>query len=130
MKILNISQNKKRQRLTYNRKFFFCRTGTTKRGLHDRKKDHFKAFQHGTSQTSALADHAIKTGHNVKWDHFEVLASGRSDLHCKIKENVVYYSFNLAIFILFFLVTSLLNFIYIIFVQPSLLRMNVVAYET
>ena len=34
---------------------------------------------------SAVADHAISTGHNI---HFEVLASGRCDLHCKIKETL------------------------------------------
>ena len=33
------------------------------------KKDHFKALK-GISQTSAIADHAVKTGHNIKWDHF------------------------------------------------------------
>ena len=38
--------------------------------------------------TSAVADHAISTGHNIKWDHFEVLASGRCGLHCKIKETL------------------------------------------
>ena len=41
-------------------------------------------------------------------------------------------SIYLTIFILFSVVTSLLNFIYITFefVQPSLLKMHVVAYET
>jgi len=24
-------------------------------------------------------------GHNLKWDHFEILAKGLSDTHCKIK---------------------------------------------
>ena len=24
------------------------------------------------------------SGHNLKWDHFETLAEGRSDTHCKI----------------------------------------------
>jgi len=37
---------------------------------------------------SAVADHAISTGHNIKWDHFEVLASGQCDLHYKIKETL------------------------------------------
>ena len=35
---------------------------------------------------SAIADHVTSTGHNLKWDHFEILAKGRSDTHCKIKE--------------------------------------------
>ena len=41
------------------------------------------------SQTSAIADHAVKTGHNIKWDIFQVLANGSSDLHCKIKETLL-----------------------------------------
>ena len=56
-----------------------------KHRLCDHKKDHFKALN-GISQTSAIADHAVKTGHNIKWDHFQVLANGNSDLHCRIKE--------------------------------------------
>jgi len=26
------------------------------------------------------------TGHNIKEDHFDILASGKTDFHCKIKE--------------------------------------------
>ena len=26
------------------------------------------------------------TGHNIKWDHFEILATWRSDIHCRIKD--------------------------------------------
>ena len=37
---------------------------------------------HGISQTSAI-------GHNLKWDHFQVLANGSSDLHCKVKETLL-----------------------------------------
>ena len=39
--------------------------------------------------TSALADHVTSTSHSLKWDHFEVLAKGRSDTHCKIKETLL-----------------------------------------
>ena len=59
--------------------------GKTKRRLHDRKVEHFKALTQ-VGHTSAVANHAISSGHNIKWDHFQVLASGRCDLHCKIKE--------------------------------------------
>ena len=38
---------------------------------------------------SAVAEHSISTGHNIKWDHFEILASGQSDLQCKIKETLL-----------------------------------------
>ena len=49
--------------------------GKTKRRLRDRKKDHFKAIS-GIS-------------HNIKWDHFQVLANSSSDLHCKIKKTLL-----------------------------------------
>ena len=38
---------------------------------------------------SAVADHSISSGHNIKWDHFEILASGQCDLQCKIKETLL-----------------------------------------
>ena len=41
-----------------------------------------------TDNTSAVADHVKTTGHNIKWDHFEILASGKTDYHCKIKETL------------------------------------------
>ena len=28
----------------------------------------------------------VATGHNIKWDHFDILAKGKTDYHCKIKE--------------------------------------------
>ena len=37
---------------------------------------------------SAVADHVKTTGHNIKWDHFEILASGKTEYHCKIKETL------------------------------------------
>ena len=62
--------------------------GKTRRRLHDRKTEHFKALTK-SSHSSAIADHIISTGHNIKWDHFEILATGRSDVHCKIKETLL-----------------------------------------
>ena len=59
--------------------------GKTKRRLRDRKTEHFKSIT-STCHASAVADHVTSTGHNLKWDHFEILAKGRSDTHCKIKE--------------------------------------------
>ena len=59
--------------------------GKTKRPLHDRKTEHFKALT-SNCHFSALADHMTQTGHRIKWDHFDILATGQSDLHCKIKE--------------------------------------------
>ena len=37
-----------------------------------------------TNHASAIADHMALTGHRIKWDHFDILATGRSDEHCKI----------------------------------------------
>ena len=54
--------------------------GKTKRRLHDRKTEHFKAIM-STCHASTIADHVTSTGHNLKWDHFEILAKGRSDTH-------------------------------------------------
>ena len=62
--------------------------GKTKRRLHDRKTEHFKALTQDC-HASALADHVISTGHNIKWDHFEIIATGKSDLQCKIKETLL-----------------------------------------
>ena len=62
--------------------------GKTKRRLHDRKTEHFKALTQ-IGHASAVAEHSISTGHNIKWDHFEILASGQCDLQCKIKETLL-----------------------------------------
>ena len=29
------------------------------------------------------------TGHDNNWDHFDILASGKKDFHCKIKETLL-----------------------------------------
>ena len=60
--------------------------GKTKRRLRDRKTEHFKAVT-TNYQASAIADHVFLTNHRIKWDHFEILSTGRSDMHCKIKES-------------------------------------------
>ena len=46
--------------------------------MHDRKTEHFKGVT-STCHASAIADHVTSTGHNLKWDHFEILAKNRSD---------------------------------------------------
>ena len=43
--------------------------GKTKRRLHDLKTDHLRALT-GNIYASAVADHTVKNGHNIKWDHF------------------------------------------------------------
>ena len=61
--------------------------GKTKRRLHDRKTEHFKALSKH-DHSSAIADHVKTTGHNINWDHFDILASGKTDYHCKVKETL------------------------------------------
>ena len=51
------------------------------------KTEHFKSIT-SNCHASAIADHVTSTGHNLKWDHFDILAKGRSDTHCKIKETL------------------------------------------
>ena len=58
--------------------------GKTKR-LHGRKTEHFKALTQ-IGRAATVADHSTSTDHNIKWDNFEILASGQCDLQCKIKE--------------------------------------------
>ena len=43
----------------------------------------------GCTQATAIADHIRATGHNIMWDHFDILASGKTDYHCKIKETLL-----------------------------------------
>ena len=44
--------------------------GKTKRRLHDRKTEHFKALTK-SGHPSEIADHITSTGHNIKWDHLK-----------------------------------------------------------
>ena len=62
--------------------------GKTKRRLHDIKSEHFKALT-CNENVSAIADHVRATGHNIKWDHFDILVSGKTYQHCKIKETLL-----------------------------------------
>ena len=36
----------------------------------------------------SLLMHGKTTGHDIKCDHFDIIASGKTDLHCKIKETL------------------------------------------
>jgi len=62
--------------------------GKAKRWLRDRKTEHFKALAK-IGHTSTIEDHITSTGHNIKWDNFDILATSRSDIHCKIKETLL-----------------------------------------
>ena len=64
--------------------------GKTKRRLQDGKTKHFKAPAK-QEHTSAIPDSIKATGHNIKWDHFGILASGKTDrLPLQDKKNFVY----------------------------------------
>ena len=65
-----------------------CYIGKTKRRFHNRKMEHFKALT-SNGHSSAIDDHMTQTGHRIKWDHFDILATGQSDIHCKIKETLL-----------------------------------------
>ena len=52
--------------------------GKAQRRLHDRKTEHFKAIT-SSCHISAIADHVMSTGHNLKWDHFDIPAKDRSN---------------------------------------------------
>ena len=70
----------------WNCKDFYI--GKIKRRLHDRKTEHFKALAKN-DHTSAIAGHANTTGHNIKWDHFDIKAKKKTDYHYKIKETLL-----------------------------------------
>ena len=57
------------------------------RDPHDRKTEHFKALAK-SDHSSAIAGHVKTTGHDIKWDHFDILTSGKTDFYCKIKETL------------------------------------------
>ena len=76
-----------RSKMVYRANCWDCNDfyiGKTKRRLRDRKTEHFKALTTNCHE-SAIADHVFLTNHRIKWDHFEILATGRSDMHCKIR---------------------------------------------
>ena len=52
------------------------------------KTEHFKALTTNCHEC-AIADHVFLTNHRIKCHHFEILATGRSDMHCKIKESLL-----------------------------------------
>ena len=62
--------------------------GKTKRRLHGRKTEHFKALAKSDHSSAGIVDHVKTSGHDIKWDHFDILASGKTDFHCKIKETL------------------------------------------
>ena len=64
--------------------------------VRNRKTEHFKALTKNDHST-AIADHIKTTGHNIKWDNFDILASGKTDYHCKIKETLFIYELKPAL---------------------------------
>ena len=62
--------------------FYIGKTNRTKRRLHDKKTEHFKALAKN-GNASAIADHVKNAGLNIKWDHFGILAKGKTDYPAK-----------------------------------------------
>ena len=60
--------------------------------------EHFEALT-SNGHSSAIADHMTQTGHMIKWDHFDILATGRgqSDIHCKIKKTLLIHELKPAL---------------------------------
>ena len=58
-----------------------------------------------------------QTGHRIKWDHFDILVTGQSNIHCKIKETLLIGDLKPALnfFIFFYFL-----FIYFFFPTPFL----------
>ena len=50
--------------------FWIGKTKRVKRGLRDRKTEHFKALTK-SCHASTIADHINSTGQNIKWDNFD-----------------------------------------------------------
>ena len=46
-------------------------------------------LSHKDCHVYALADDVISADHNIKWEHFDILATGKSDLQCKINETLL-----------------------------------------
>jgi len=51
------------------------------------KIEHFKALLKN-DHPSSIADRVKNTGHNINLDHFDILASGKTDCYCKVKETL------------------------------------------
>ena len=62
--------------------------GKTKRRVHDRKVIKTpirpsKIDDDVMSESSKIADRITMIEHNIKWDNFDIIASGTTDYHCK-----------------------------------------------
>ena len=55
--------------------------------------EHFKALMK-SCQASAIGDHISSAGHDIKWDHFGILATGRWDIYSRIKESLLIKNLN------------------------------------
>ena len=59
--------------------------------------EHFKALTKPEHGSSAIADHIKATEHIMKRRHFEILASGKTDYLCKIKDTLFIKELNPAL---------------------------------
>ena len=57
--------------------------------------EHFKALAK-SDNTSPIADHVKTTGHHIKWDHFDILAKGKTYCNTTGKSGRPYLFKNLS----------------------------------
>ena len=70
--------------------------GKTKRRLHDRKRSENGTFQ-GPLETWSSAHVKTYNWSQHRWDHFNILVSGKTDYHCKVKETLSIQELQLAL---------------------------------
>ena len=51
----------------------------------------------GNHDTCCLLENNKTTGHNIKWDNFDILASGKTDYHFKMKQTLFIYELKPAL---------------------------------
>ena len=73
----------------YKAIYWDCDASTLVKPKEDCLTEDGELQSHQFNHSSVVADHSISAGHNIKWDHFEILASGQCDLQCKIKETLL-----------------------------------------
>ena len=62
--------------------------GKTKKRLHDRKTEHFNGMS-DPEKESAVSKHTLDTGHNINWDQWKILATGKTNKDILIKEKLL-----------------------------------------
>ena len=78
------------------------------------KQNILRPFRNVITLLLLLITFKQSSGHNIKWDHFDILSSGKTDYHCEAKKALFIQELQLAlnvnvsseIFYLYYCVTS------------------------